>query len=211
MDLREQMDKIYRDIPLENIPWNMSEPPRLLVEAVESGRIKPCKAVDLGCGAGNYSVWLAGRGFDVTGIDFSPQAIAHANELAARKGVLCRFVAADLLGDLKEYHEVFDLAYDWELLHHIFPDDRPGYIMNVHGLLRPGGVYLSLCFSDKDTSFGGRDKFRTTNLGTVLYFSSEQELRELFAPRFDILELNTVESPGKYGSHMVNIAWMRAR
>lgn len=211
MDLREQMDKIYRDIPLENIPWNMSEPPRLLVEAVESGRIKPCKAVDLGCGAGNYSVWLAGRGFDVTGIDFSPQAIAHANELAAHKGVVCRFIAADLLGDLKEYHEVFDLAYDWELLHHIFPDDRPGYIKNVHVLLRPGGVYLSLCFSDKDTSFGGRDKFRTTNLGTVLYFSSEQELRELFAPRFDILELNTVESPGKYGSHMVNVAWMKAR
>ena len=211
MDLREQMDKIYRDIPLENIPWNMSEPPRLLVEAVQTGKIKPCKAVDLGCGAGNYSVWLAGWGFDVTGIDFSPQAIAHANELAAHKGVLCRFVAADLLGDLKEYHEVFDLAYDWELLHHIFPDNRPGYIKNVHSLLRPGGVYLSLCFSDKDTSFGGRDKFRTTNLGTVLYFSSEQELRELYAPRFDILELSTVESPGKYGSHMVNIAWMRAR
>ncbi len=211
MDLREQMDKIYRDIPLENIPWNMLEPPRLLVEAIESGMIKPCKAVDLGCGAGNYSVWLAGRGFDVTGIDISPQAIAHANELAARKGVSCRFIAADLLGDLKEYHGNFELAYDWEVLHHIFPDDRPWYIENVHSLLGPGGAYLSLCFSDKDPSFGGPDKFRTTNLGTVLYFSSEEELRELFAPRFDILELNTVEIPGKYGFHMANATWMKAR
>ena len=211
MDLREQMDKIYRDISLEKIPWNLSEPPRLLIEAVESGTIKPCRAVDLGCGAGNYSVWLAQRGFDITGIDISPQAIAHANELAAGKGVSCRFVAADLLGDLREYHGSFDLAYDWEVLHHIFPEDRPRYIKNVHDLLRPEGAYLSLCFSEKDPSFGGRDKFRTTNLGTTLYFSSEEELRGLFDPWFDILDLNTVEIPGKYAPHLANVDWMKAR
>ena len=75
LDLHEQMERIYQDVPLDSIPWNLAEPPQLLVEAVRTGKIKPCKAVDLGCGAGNYAVWLAGKGFDITGIDISRQAI----------------------------------------------------------------------------------------------------------------------------------------
>jgi len=211
MDIREQMDQIYWEMPLEKIPWNVSEPPALLTNAVETGKIQPCPAADLGCGAGNYAVWLARQGFEVTGIDISQHAVKYAEELAAREGVTCRFVAADLLGDLKEFHERFDLAYDWELLHHIFPEDRPRYIQNVHALLQPGGLYFSLCFSERDPAFGGTGKFRDTPLGTTLYFSSEKELRELYAPHFDILELTTNEVPGKPNPHMANVAWLKRR
>lgn len=209
MNLREQMERIYKDIPLEQIPWNLSEPPRLLVDAVRAGKIKPCKVLDLGCGAGNYSVWLARQGFDVTGIDISREAIRHATDLAARTGASCRFVVADLLGELTEFHDSFDLAFDWELLHHIFPGDRPRYVQNVHRVLRPQGMYFSLCFSEADTAFGGAGKYRNTPLGTTLYFSSEQELRDLFAPFFEVLELKTVEIQGKHGPHMANAAWLQ--
>jgi len=105
--LRDQMEQVYSDMPPENIPWNISRPPALLVKAVEDGRIKPCKAVDLGCGAGNYAVWLAQQGFDVTGLDISVHAVKLANQLAGEKGVSCRFAAADLLGDLRQYHDHF--------------------------------------------------------------------------------------------------------
>jgi len=211
MNLREQMDKIYRDMPPEDIPWNLTEPPGLLVRAVKTGKIKPCQAVDLGCGAGNYAVWMAGQGFDVTGIDISEKAIALARELAARKEVRCRFVVTDLLGDVNEFQSGFELAYDWEVLHHIFPDDRPQYIQNVHSLLQPNGMYFSVCFSDKDAAFGGQGKFRETPLGTKLYFSSEEELNNLFTPLFRIIELETVEIPGKRGSHMAIAAWLKRK
>jgi 2-polyprenyl-3-methyl-5-hydroxy-6-metoxy-1,4-benzoquinol methylase len=209
MDISEQMEHIYQDIPLENIPWNISEPPELLVQAVATGQIKPCKVVDLGCGAGNYSVWLAEQKFDVTGIDISPRAIEHAKNLACRKGVTCRFIVADLLDDLKEYHGGFDFALDWEVLHHIFPEHRERYVQNVHTLLCPGSGYLSLCFSERDAAFGGEGKLRDTPLGTTLYFSSEDELWKLFNTVFEVLELSTVEIPGKYAPHMVNVAWLR--
>lgn len=211
MDIREQMEQIYRDIPLDNIPWNLLKPPEMLVKAIKAEKIKPCKAVDLGCGAGNYAVWLAGQGFDVTGIDISQHAIRHANDLAGREGVSCNFVVGDLLGDLKEFNTCFDLAFDWEVLHHIFPEDRANYLRNVHDMLRPNGTYFSLCFSEKDPEFGGEGKFRKTPLGTTLYFSSEDELESAFDPFFHILELTTVEVPGKYKPHIAINAWLERK
>ncbi|HEY5148407.1 MAG TPA: class I SAM-dependent methyltransferase [Mycobacterium sp.] len=55
-------------------------------------------ALDLACGQGSASVWLALRGLDVLGVDVSPLAIARARELAADNGVgrRCRFEVADL-------------------------------------------------------------------------------------------------------------------
>lgn len=117
---------------------------------VENKQVVPCRAIELGCGAGNYSVWLAQQGFEVTGIDISPTAIGFARNNAMDKSVECTFIVADVLGDLKDVEGPFDFALDWELLHHIYPDDRPRYIASVSRLLRPGGRYLSLCFHDND-------------------------------------------------------------
>lgn len=195
------IDGIYRRIPLEKIPWNIETPPDALVELVESGKVKPCRTIDLGCGAGNYAIYLAGLGFDVTGVDSSPTAIKFARKKAERVGVTCSFVVADLLGDLHELWGKFVFGYDYELLHHFIPEDRETYVKNVASLLSPGATYLSVCFSEEDPQFGGSGKVRETPIGTVLYFSSEQEIRELFSPYFAIQELRTIEVAGKYGPH----------
>jgi SAM-dependent methyltransferase len=195
------IDGIYRRMPLDKIPWNSETPPEALVELVRGGKVKPCRTIDLGCGAGNYAIYLAGMGFDVTGVDGSPTAIAIARESAERKGVSCNFIVADLLGDLHEVEGQFDFGYDWELLHHIMPRNRETYVKNVSTLLNPVATYLSVCFSEDDPQFGGRGKIRETPIGTVLYFSSESELRELLSPYFTIGELKTIDVSGKYGTH----------
>jgi 2-polyprenyl-3-methyl-5-hydroxy-6-metoxy-1,4-benzoquinol methylase len=195
------IDAIYQRVPLDKIPWNSEMPPDALVELVRSGTVRPCRTIDLGCGAGNYAIYLAGLGFDVTGIDSAPTAIKIARENAQKTGVSCTFIAADLLGDLHEVSGTFDFAYDWELLHHIFPEDRGTYVKNVYSLLNPGALYLSVCFSEKDPQFGGVGKIRRTPLGTVLYFSSESEIQDLFFPYFVIRELKTITVSGKFGMH----------
>ena len=203
-----EMEDIYRKIPPEKIPWNIETPPDILVRLVRNRRLVPCRTIEFGCGAGNYAVWLAKQGFDVTGIDIAPSAIGLARKNALTQGVRCTFIVADVLGDLPEVKGPFDFAFDWELLHHIYPDDRPGYVANVARLLRPGGRYLSVCFHEDDPQFGGAGKYRTTQIGTVLYFSSEEELRELFSPYFTILELRAVTIRGKWGDHVANYAFM---
>jgi SAM-dependent methyltransferase len=205
------MDEIYRTLPLEDVPWVVEEPPKALVDLVESGVLRPCKAIDLGCGTGNYAIYLAGRGFRIIGVDISPTAITLAGENARNKGVGCDFIVADVLGDLGEVGGTFDFAYDWELLHHIFPEQRKKYVENVAGLLNPKGHYLSVCFSERDPQFGGSGKYRETPLGTVLYFSSEVELRDLFEPFFHINELKTIQVSGKIAPHLAIYAFMQKR
>jgi hypothetical protein len=125
--------------------------------------------------------------------------------------VQCRFIIADLLGDMHEVPETFDFAFDWEVLHHIFPMDREKYAGNVAGLLNKGGLYLSVCFSESDPQFGGTGKYRSTRVGTTLYFSSESELRDLFSPHFSIRDLKTIEVSGKYGPHQAVYALSERR
>ena len=205
------MERIYRKTPLNEIPWNIDTSPDVLVELVDSGKVKHCKTIDWGCGTGNYSIYLAGVGFDVTGVDVSKTAIKIAKQNAKKKGVKCNFLVANVLGNLDELTEKFDFAYDWELLHHIFPEQRRIYVKNVYKILNPRGKYLSVCFNENDTCFGGSGKYRETRFSTVLYFSSEAELRDLFEPYFNIKILKTIEIRGKPNSHLANYAFLERK
>lgn len=64
-DAPMKIDKIYQNMHPAEIPWNIETPPKALVELVESGKVKPCKTIDLGCGTGNYAIYLANKGFNV--------------------------------------------------------------------------------------------------------------------------------------------------
>ena len=211
-DIRQvDMDKVYKKTPLEKIPWNYETPPEPLVELIKNEIIKPCKIIDLGCGTGNYCIYFAKKGYEATGIDISPSAIAYAKKKANEVKIRCNFLVADILGDLDNISTNFDFAYDWEVLHHIFPENRQKYIENVYKILNKRGKYLSVCFSEKDPSFGGQRKYRETPLGTILYFSSEEELESLFESYFKIIELKTIEIRGKPSSHLAIYAFMECK
>jgi 2-polyprenyl-3-methyl-5-hydroxy-6-metoxy-1,4-benzoquinol methylase len=205
--IKDQMEKIYRTIPPEEIPWNSETPPGILVNLVASKKLKPCKVIEFGCGTGNYVLYLSDNGFDASGVDISEAAIEIAKKSASKKGVDCKFIATDVLGDMTEIQDTYDFVYDWEVLHHIYPQDREKYINNVYRLLNRHGLYLSVCFSEGSHQFG----YRKTPLDTVLYFSSEGEMIALFKPFFEIEELKTVDIEGKFGPHRAVYAFLKKK
>jgi len=209
--IKEQMNKIYSGMDLDHIPWNVETPPEILQDLIKSGTLSPCKIIELGCGAGNSVRYFSKMGFDATGVDISEKAIEIARELAKKDDVICEFLAADVLGNLSGIHSKYDFVYDWELLHHIFPEDRNKYIDNVHRLLKSQGQYLSVCFSEANTQFGGGGKYRKTPIGTVLYFSNEAEMESLFRRLFYIVELKSVDIQGKNGVHKAIYALLRRK
>jgi len=74
-----------------NIPWDSGHPSTELVRVLDEERIAPCPAIDLGCGTGSNTIYLADRGFEATGFDLSPTAIERAEGKQANAVVKARF------------------------------------------------------------------------------------------------------------------------
>jgi ubiquinone/menaquinone biosynthesis C-methylase UbiE len=77
------------------MPWDIGARQEL-VELVESERIKPCRAIDLGSGTASNVVFLAQHGFDVTGVDYAASAIELGHKRAKQAGVEIEFIQDDL-------------------------------------------------------------------------------------------------------------------
>ncbi len=65
-------------------PWDTGRPDFNFTEVVARFPIAPTRALEIGCGTGTHSLWLAARGFTVTGIDISELAVERAKELNAQ-------------------------------------------------------------------------------------------------------------------------------
>lgn len=98
------------------------------------------RVLELGCGAGNVSLWLAHRGFEVHGVDISPTAIAWAQERAADERVSVVFRTGNVL-DLAEYADgELDIVVDGHLLHCIIGADRALVLAGARRVLRSRGI-----------------------------------------------------------------------
>ena len=142
-------DRMYRS----GAPWE-SGPRGALVELCESGRVTPgaiggALAVDLGCGSGADSIYLAQQGFSVTGVDFSHVAISKAQAAATDAGVVegLEFVVADLLTlPDDQVSGPFDLLFDGGTIDDFPPAVRPQIAETVTNLARSGAVFVMWCF-----------------------------------------------------------------
>jgi SAM-dependent methyltransferase len=130
---REEWDRRYAE---SGLLWSAT-PSRFLVAEVAD--LTPGRALDLACGEGRNALWLAERGWHVTGVDFSEVAIAKARARAEREGTRVDFVCADLL----EY-EPERAAYDLVLVLylHVSAPERRLVLARAAAALAPGGTFL---------------------------------------------------------------------
>lgn len=128
-------------------PWDTGVTPPELVEAVEGEQaLPPGRALDLGCGTGTNSLYLARHGWRVTGVDFAAPAIARAREKLGRAGTLpgsARFFRGDAT-DLDDLHldGPYELVFDLGCLHTIPHEKRAGYTEGVSRLAAPGALFM---------------------------------------------------------------------
>ena len=127
-------------------PWDTGVTPPEVVALVEGGKVPPGRALDLGCGTGTNSIYLARHGWEVVGVDFSTVAIRRAKRRARRAGVDCRFYRADVT-DLSFLKGPFDLALDIGCLHGLPSEGMERYATELARLVRPGGLYLLYAFT----------------------------------------------------------------
>ncbi len=138
---------MYAGVP----PWDIGRPQREFVRISSEGELQG-KILDSGCGTGENSLYLASRGLQVVGVDFSNRALEKAKAKATlrkTKGEV-RFILSDALNPSPELlKEVpFDTIIDSGLYHAFDGKDTDTYVSNLFRLLKPRGTYVVMCFSD---------------------------------------------------------------
>ncbi len=108
------------------------------------------KVLDVGCGTGNYTLDLAGKGLEVTGIDISKPMLERARAKAARRGLTVRFVEADAL-DLPFRDGIFDAVVSVTALE--FVPDMPAALREAFRVLKTGGR-LVVGLIGRDSAWG---------------------------------------------------------
>jgi SAM-dependent methyltransferase len=163
-----------------------------IIESIERVRnlirtqgLKPGKLLELGCGRGNLALAFEDD-WQVTGVDFSPTAIAWAEDLASQQTKTAKFVQGDLREPWTYPDATFELVIDANCLHFFHGMDRIHFLKEAHRVLRPSGILAIATIvnepDEEDWDMLGYDPApRATFKDGVRmnYYSSEQELIDL--------------------------------
>ncbi len=128
---------------LSKPPWDTGIPAPELVRAIANR--PPGRALDLGCGTDTNVRYLAEHGWQATGLDFAPSAIARAQRRLRPLDADLRVADVTRLGD-QDFPELFDLALDMGCFHSLTTEGQRRYAQGLERWMRPGGIYLLYAF-----------------------------------------------------------------
>jgi len=157
-----------------------------------AGMVKPGKTLDLGCGNGRNSLYLAANGFDVTAWDKNAASIDNIESIKAKEGIANLQTAIQDLNSLR-----FDGEYDFILstvvLMFLQPETIPGLIDNMQRCTKPGGYNLIVAAMDTEDypcNVGFPFAFKTGELSG--YYAGWEQLKY----NEDVGELHRTDAQG---------------
>lgn len=169
------------------------------VKGARGGNTSGVRALDLGCGSGRHTTFMASEGFDVWAADASDKAVEITNRLLSHLG---KPEAATLvnLTDLPFEDNFFDLIVCWHVLYvETLGNIRKG-ISEIFRVLKPGGALCTSLRRDNDYTFGKGTKLEENTYkldpsqvnedpgDMVVHYSPLDEVKELFE-KFSSVEI----------------------
>jgi len=152
IDLPVYWDKKYQK---NEANWDLKSANPVFEELIDNEDIlKPGRMLIPGCGKGFDAIAAAKRGFEVTAIDFSAEAIKFGKNLAKKENVKVNFLTEDFFILDEKYANYFDSIYEYTTYCAINPERRDEFARQISRLLKPGGKYLTILFPVEDRAGG---------------------------------------------------------
>ena len=162
-------------------PWDGHKLPRPFTEFIEGQNgapgATPAEVLDIGCGTGDLSIYLAKHKWTVTAVDFVDVALAKARAKAEAAGVTVRYLRGDAT-KLSTYSlGTFPLVIDGGCMHGFSDPDRDAYVRELEKTVKSGRPVLPVCLRRSETAAaspgyqpaGSRTALRAAALGAGFY------------------------------------------
>ena len=175
-----EWDEVYVGTP----PWDTGRPQPAFAALADAGALTG-RLLDVGCGTGEHALLAAAHGAVVTGVDIAPRAVAAARAKAADRGLSAEFLVGDAL-HLERLGTRFDVVLDSGVFHVFDDQHRPRYVAGLAAVLRPGGRYHLLCFSDRTPGTWGPRRVTEEELRTA--FTDGWAIERLEPAEFELAE-----------------------
>jgi len=177
----------------------------------ELANLKVSRVLDLGCGIGRHSLFLASKGFHVFSIDASSNAVDFTRNAAQEAGLSINVRQAPMT-TLPFEDRYFDYVLAWNVIYHGDPDTVKMVLSEIARVLRPRGMFQGTMLTKRNAYYGkGRQVAHDTYVNDeedekkhAHFYCNAKELAELLS-EFDILSLyqQKQQKPGSFHWHYV--------
>lgn len=174
--------KIFKMNPeeKENSQWEGEKPTSLATELVDKGIVKEgCHVLDLGCGFGRNSNWLASKGAVVDAININEDELNEAKGRAIKQGVNVNYVKADA-GLLPFGDSSFDVLLDAGCTHMCDKQTQERAVLEANRVIKQGGYLQFFGFSKEHPSYQKNP--------TSSQFRDIEDIKKQYGEYFEIVD-----------------------
>ncbi len=199
MDNQGTIPNLNTNIPSGQVVWWKQGINPDLIRLVENRRIKPCRAIELGCSSGRNVVFLAKYGFEMTGVELSQSALDLSRKRLKMAGVNATLVQDDIT-DLKKVHDSYDLLIDVGQMHDLPGKDHECYLRSVLALTHAGSQFFLYCHEWRVSWWERLTINILSKFGFGAITFEPGEVGSIFGPSFEITQV-ACEEDRSYAPH----------
>jgi len=160
----------------DDLRWDLGQVAPPFIRLWQENKLPAGKVIVPGCGQGHEVLFLAGKGFEVTGLDYAPGAVELLSRALKEKKLQADVLHEDFFRLDENHNAQYDLLLEQAFFCAIHPSRRSAYVETVTRILKKGGLLAGLFY---ETGEEGGPPFNTTPSDVLDHFSDAFNIETL--------------------------------